>query len=127
MPDPKLEIQRGLADLGLTGEELEEAGEQILLMRQELSDSLAKLRPEDTWSGVAIANSPEAIQILEAITDLIIERKGILEMAMRGEDIHDSVAIIKAKLESLIIGGTVQARTLNHITKALKMFKRPER
>ena len=124
MVNPEQEMKTILIDLGLQDAEADHAMALILELRQDLADTCAKLKPEESWSGVAIANNPKAIQVVESMTDLIIERKGILEMAMRGEDIHDAVALIKAKIESLIIGGQVKAHTLTHITQRMKSMKK---
>ena len=118
-----IDVKTELQLLGLQGEDLEQSERRILELRQELVDS-RPANAEESWSGVAIANNPKAILVVETITDMIIEKQGILERAMKGEDIHDSLANIKAKVESLVIGGKVKAHTLDHITQVLKVIKR---
>ena len=61
------------------------------------------------------------------ITDRAVNRQGILEKAMMGEDIHDSMANIKAKIESLIIGSDVEARTVEKMRESTKTMRSTSR
>ena len=120
MADAQQEIKIGLEKLGLNGQELEEAAQLLYELRSKLADDSA-----DVGSSVAmIANDLQAIQAIENITDQIVEQQGLLMKAMQGEDIHDSLAEIKAKVQSLAIGKEVEAQTLYNITKRLKVMKR---
>ncbi len=119
-------ITEGLKELGLTGEDLQESVQVIIQLQAELATSIAELRKKNLPSSLAIANQPQAVQLIDMITDHIVEEQGLLLRAMQGEDIYDSLAIIKAKIESLIAGETSQARTISHITQRMKQMKRPE-
>lgn len=113
-------ITEGLKELGLTGEDLQESVQVIIQLQAELATSIAELRKKNLPSSLAIANQPQAVQLIDMITDHIVEEQGLLLRAMQGEDIYDSLAIIKAKIESLIAGETSQARTISHITQRIK-------
>ncbi|NUM34344.1 MAG: hypothetical protein HUU50_07360 [Candidatus Brocadiae bacterium] len=119
-------IMEGLKELGLTGEELKESVQIIIQLQKELADSILELKKKNLPSSLAIANQPQAVQLIDMITDNIVEEQGLLHRAMNGEDIYDSLAIIKAKIESLIAGETSQARTISHITQRMKQVKRDE-
>lgn len=108
-------ITEGLKELGLTGEDLQESVQVIIQLQAELATSIAELRKKNLPSSLAIANQPQAVQLIDMITDHIVEEQGLLLRAMQGEDIYDSLAIIKAKIESLIAGETSQARTISQV------------
>ena len=117
-------ITEGLKELGLSGEELEEMLQILIELRQELAGEIREMEAKGLPAVLAIVNTPQAIQIVDMLTDYIVEKKGILERAMQGEDIHDTLAVIKAKVESLIVGDVIEAQTLNHITQKMQQFKR---
>ena len=117
-------ITEGLEELGLSGEELEETLQIFIELRQELAESILEMEEKGLPAALAIANTPQAIQIVDMLTDYIVENQGILERAMQGEDIHDTLAVIKAKIESLIVGDDIEAQTLSHITQRMLKFKK---
>lgn len=119
------EIQAGLKELGLKGENSEECCQVIMQLREELALSIADLKKKNLPLSLAIANHASAVQFIDMITDNIVEDEGLLLKAMQGEDIYDALAVIKAKLESLIVGEASVARTLSHITQKMKQVQRP--
>ncbi len=124
--NPNLQIERVLRELGVQGHELEEMKQWILSIRKELSKEIISLDQKKLPRQLAIVNSLQAVQTIDMITDQISEQQGLLQAAMQGQEIHDQVAIIKAKVESLVVEGHIEARTINTITQQLKKLIVPE-
>lgn len=119
-------IKESLEKLGLADQELEEAAEIILLLREELADSMAMFSEKSAPRALAIANNIQAIQVIDALVDNIVQKLGVLELAMQGEDIHDILAVLKAKIEALVTEEEVEASTIEHKTQRLFKLRRKD-
>lgn len=137
MTNPAHHIEQVLQELGMSGQELKDAQLAILSVRKELTIQLLELDQRKLPRQLAIANSLRAVQVVDEITDQIAVIQGLLREVMqvpkqkdkdgeKQESIYDKMAIIKAKIESLVVEGEIQARTLNSITQHLKAIKMSE-
>ncbi len=113
-------IEEVLRGLGVENTELTEMKQMILAMRRELDTSIAELDQKKLPRQLAIINSPQAVQMIDMLTDQIAVQQGLLKDAMKKHEIHDRLAVIKANIESLIVERDVQVRTINNITQQLK-------
>lgn len=125
-------IEQVLQELGLSGQDLISAKLQILAVRKELAMQLLDLDQKKLPRQLAIVNSPHAVETVDTITDKVAVLQGLLSRVMghnkqkdqnTQQEIYDKMAIIKAKIESLVVEGEIQARTLNSITQQLRLIK----
>lgn len=129
MPLPEQEVKNGLQTLGLSGENLEKATAQILWLKELLAPYFMELTQKNLPRSLAISKNLKAVQIVDEVTDLVVASQGLLAKAMKGEDIHDALAVIKATVESLIASETVQPRTVHHLkttTERIAKLKRED-
>jgi hypothetical protein len=129
MPSPEQDIKNNLQTLGLSGDDLHKATLQIIRLKELLALSFVELAQKNLPRSLAIAKNLQAVQVIDEVTDLVVASQGLLAKAMKGEDIHDSLAVIKASVESLIVGETIQPRTVHHLkttTERIAKFKREE-
>lgn len=127
MPSPEEEIKTVLRGLYLSPDDITQLTQRILLLREELAGTIVELTEKKLPRSLAIVRSLKASQMVDEITDMAIQAQGILERAMRGEDTHDAVAILKAQIESLIAGEYVEPRTMQHLrstTSKMAQMKR---
>ena len=127
MASPEQELKQGLQELGLTGNKLEQTTQQVLHVRETLLPLLEDLTKRKLPRSLAIAQDLKAGQLLDDVTDLVVNEQGLLFRAMKGEDIHDALAVIKAKLESLLVDQTVEARTTQHLSQTTKRISAMKR
>lgn len=121
MPDTLMQkIIDSLSEFNLNQEDYEDIYQSILSIQAELKERASN---SELPLRVLLAQSADATQMIEMITDCIIEKEGLLDKAMKGEDIYDSLACIKAKIESLVVGEDVEARTLSNITKRMHVMR----
>ncbi|HON44447.1 MAG TPA: hypothetical protein PLR86_03785, partial [Planctomycetota bacterium] len=110
-------IQAVLREMNVQDDDLIDITQSILAMREELASAVQEMETKNLPAALVLSQNPDAVQMIEMITDHIVEQQGLLEKAMMGEDIYDSLATIKAKIESLVVGADVEVRTLSHITQ----------
>lgn len=122
----KYDIEETLNELGLEGESLEETVQIIIEMREELSESCTKCEEKNLPRSLAIASNSQVIRMIDIITDDIIEKQNILAQAKSGKDIHDLLAVIKAKIETLVVEEKIQPETVNAITKRLRKVNKED-
>ncbi|HQB00158.1 MAG: hypothetical protein KBC30_03510 [Planctomycetes bacterium] len=119
-------IQAVLREMNVQDDDLIDITQSILAMREELASAVQEMETKNLPAALVLSQNPDAVQMIEMITDHIVEQQGLLEKAMMGEDIYDSLATIKAKIESLVVGADVEVRTLSHITQKMRMCKRSD-
>ncbi|WP_372369253.1 hypothetical protein [Candidatus Uabimicrobium sp. HlEnr_7] len=123
----KKEIEKSLREMGLLDEDLVDAVECVAFLREKLEPVVREFESKGLPGSIAIANDQDAIAAVDEITERVVNRQGLLEKAMMGEDIHDSLASIKAKVESLIVGSEVAARTIEQMQEATKKMRTTNR
>ena len=123
----KQEIEKDLRGMGLLDEDLVDAVICVEFLREKLAPVVQELEGKNLPASIAIANDQDAIAAVDEITERVVNRQGILEKAMMGEDIHDLLAGIKAKIESLIVGAEVAARTIEQMQEATKKMRTTNR
>ena len=122
MPDTFMQkIIDTLSEFNLNQEDYEDIYQSILSIQAELQERVSETNNSIPLR-VLLAQSADATQMIEMMTDYIIEKEGLLDKAMKGEDIYDSLACIKAKIESLVVGEDIEARTLSNITKRMRIM-----
>ncbi|BBM82325.1 hypothetical protein [Candidatus Uabimicrobium amorphum] len=123
----KQEIEKDLRGMGLLDEDLVDAVICVAFLREKLEPVVRELEGKSLPASIAIANDQDAIAAVDEITERVVNRQGLLEKAMMGEDIHDTLASIKAKIESLIVGSEVAARTIEQMQEATKKMRTTNR
>lgn len=128
MPSAQQKVKKALLEMGLPDENLEQAVENILSIRERMAPVMDDFKTKGLLRSLALSQDLKAIRVIDEITDVIVQQRGVLELAMHGKDIHDELATIKAKIISLITGEREEPNTLNKLkstTQRMARFKRP--
>lgn len=127
MPSPEQVVKTLLAEMGMPEENLEQAARKIIEVRARLAESMAKFQKQGLMRSLALSQDMKAIQVVEELTDCIVQNQGVLEQALKGKDIYDELAIIKAKIYSMITEQQEEPLTLEKLkstTQRLAKMKR---
>lgn len=113
--------------MSLSGDDLERATELLVDLKEKLVPAMEELDKRDLPRHIVLGNNRQAREVIDEVTDLIVQSKGLLNEAKNGADIYDPLAIIKATVESLILGRKVQPRTIENTTQTLQVIRAPRR
>lgn len=112
------EIKNALTQLELPVNEMDHSVQQIVQVRKRLTPIMEQFAQKKLSRSLAISQDFHAVNLMDRLTDMIIESRGVLAMAMQGQDIHDLLATIKAKLMSLISGEEQEPLTVQKLQTA---------